>query len=334
LPQYKFFTWNLQRSSAGGTSANKFTQAEIDERKSLLTTLCDWADFGFLTEVGKDIRQYISSGSGKALPGHWHLDLREDGQKPDNPCKNAIYSKAAAVSTVVEIETHSSRIASHRFPAAGIYKIGEANVMLVALHATSGGSGASKANVQAVAKEALEKAGAMSHVSGLVMGGDFNYHFGCTGKIRDAVGDYTFAQTDLPTNQGSPTGKGGIDGFYLGRLRGNAKALHLKLRITERSSTTGEVKAAVSTPMPPKMLSMKLPTKIGLNRYTEARRGYVLTLSKDTKKVVPDAFGYSFEKDITGQGGVAGFKKLPGDGSYIRLSDHCPVVATVDLEFV
>jgi hypothetical protein len=49
MPVYKVFTWNMQR----GQSISR-QDATIRERYQVLMDLVNWADFGFITEPGKD----------------------------------------------------------------------------------------------------------------------------------------------------------------------------------------------------------------------------------------------------------------------------------------
>ena len=55
MPTFKVFTWNMQRAQS--ISGNDNT---ILLRYQVLQSLVNWADFGFITEPGKDIRTNLN----------------------------------------------------------------------------------------------------------------------------------------------------------------------------------------------------------------------------------------------------------------------------------
>src|SRR4029077_14398558 len=56
MPTFKVFTWNMQRAQS--ISGNDNT---ILLRYHVLQSLVNWADFGFITEPGKDIRTNLNN---------------------------------------------------------------------------------------------------------------------------------------------------------------------------------------------------------------------------------------------------------------------------------
>ena len=56
MPVYKVFTWNIQRAQSVSRQG-----AMIRERYRVLKALVDWADFGFITEPGRDIRNNLNN---------------------------------------------------------------------------------------------------------------------------------------------------------------------------------------------------------------------------------------------------------------------------------
>jgi hypothetical protein len=70
MPVYKVFTWNMQRAQSVSRQG-----AMIRERYRVLKALVDWADFGFITEpgrerIGSSCRSRVPSGTVRGKFGH------------------------------------------------------------------------------------------------------------------------------------------------------------------------------------------------------------------------------------------------------------------------
>lgn len=146
MTRLKVFAWNMQRGnsiSPPAYPADKRLRARA--RAALLARLCDEHDVGFITEPGNDLIGAVSSvnTTSAQLPngvGFWNCSELADGQKGSHDCKNLIYS--AAKLKRVEVEYEAGKDDCYRWPAAGVLiLVNEPPLLLVTLHATSGGGG-------------------------------------------------------------------------------------------------------------------------------------------------------------------------------------------------
>jgi hypothetical protein len=86
MPVYNIFTWNMQRARSisqwNRSLAHAVTQQEktIRERYRVLQTLVNWADFGFITEPGMDIRQNLNNFNLPGLNRHFCASVLADNQ--------------------------------------------------------------------------------------------------------------------------------------------------------------------------------------------------------------------------------------------------------------
>ncbi len=106
--------------------------------------MCDWADIGFITEAGQDLVAAVTvpNTTSALLPGGygwWNCSSLKDGQAGVMDCKNLIFSKRKLIRADVYYESGAE---SYRYPAAGHFTdAGGPRILLVSLHATSGGGG-------------------------------------------------------------------------------------------------------------------------------------------------------------------------------------------------
>jgi len=143
------FTWNMQRGSSisPGVHADKPKAAE---RRKLLDTLCSTYDIGFITEPGNDLINAVSTSNATTLllpngPGFWNCSLLSDGQQGTHDCKNLVFSKR--ILSPVDFDFQSGSDDAYRYPAAGVWLVNaDLRVLLVTLHATSGGGGHDNSN--------------------------------------------------------------------------------------------------------------------------------------------------------------------------------------------
>jgi hypothetical protein len=115
----------------------------------VLKALVDWADFGFITEPGQDIRNGLDQRS--CLPnldGRYYVSGLDDNQNNAAACRPVVYSKGGFSRVPRGDEPYvrflSGADTAHRYPAAGIMGLpindgeGNRNLLLVSFHATSG----------------------------------------------------------------------------------------------------------------------------------------------------------------------------------------------------
>lgn len=173
----KVFTWNMQRGSsiAPGPSANR---DRARERKALLEALCATHDVGFITEPGKDLITAVStvnttSGLLPQGPGFWNCSILTDGQQGTNDCKNLIYSKR--ILAPVDFDFRSGSDDAYRYPAAGVWAADlTLRVLLVTLHATSGGGGHDNSNELLDYLDRSENKRKHGNCQIVIAGGDMN----------------------------------------------------------------------------------------------------------------------------------------------------------------
>ncbi|QBR01541.1 endonuclease/exonuclease/phosphatase family protein [Paraburkholderia pallida] len=173
----KVFTWNMQRGGSIGTPRSATQKERYDARKKILLALCKWGDVGFITEAGKDLVAAVTTPNHTSaqLPmgyGWWNCSQKADGQKGKNDCKNLLFSKRILRNK--EVNFRSGADDCYRFPAAGYFDDpGDgARVLLITLHATSGGGGGVNSNELL---DHLDETPRMRHRADVVLvGGDMN----------------------------------------------------------------------------------------------------------------------------------------------------------------
>jgi hypothetical protein len=141
MPVYKVFTWNMQRAqSISRTPGN----ATIRERYRVLKALVDWADFGFITEPGQDIRDNLNNFGLPGLNRHFYNSQNADNQNPAAACRPVIYSKTPISHPTPDANSYVQYLSgganAFRYPAAGMVDLPPApnKLLLVSFHATSG----------------------------------------------------------------------------------------------------------------------------------------------------------------------------------------------------
>ena len=145
MPVYKVFTWNMQRAQSVSRPRQ---DAMIMERYRVLKTLVDWADFGFITEPGIDIRNNLNNFNLPGLNRNFSASQMVDNQTYASACRPVIYSKVAfsriPPSTASYASYSSGSDEAYRYPAAGMVTLahhdgqGHNELLLVSFHATSG----------------------------------------------------------------------------------------------------------------------------------------------------------------------------------------------------
>jgi hypothetical protein len=176
--QLKIFTWNMQRGGSIGKPRSATQKARYEARKEVLTALCEWGDIGFVTEPGNDLIGAVSAPNATSalLPsgyGFWNCSQKADGQKGSHDCKNLVFSKR--ILTTCEVNFKSGADDCYRWPAAGYFEdAGGPRVLLIALHATSGGAGAE--NSRALLDHLDESPGMRHRCHVALIGGDMNFN--------------------------------------------------------------------------------------------------------------------------------------------------------------
>jgi hypothetical protein len=89
MPVYKVFTWNMQRAQSVSRPRQ---DAMIMERYRVLKALVDWADFGFITEPGIDIRNNLNNFNLPGLNRNFCASQIVDNQTYASACRPVIYS--------------------------------------------------------------------------------------------------------------------------------------------------------------------------------------------------------------------------------------------------
>lgn len=199
----KVFAWNMQRGECivqGATSQDEFTQ-----RKAALIWLCQNHDLGFITEPCKTFRGAIKSPMMAATypSGQWIASSKDDNQSDSHACRPMLYLKTGlSPASEFLLKTTSGADEAHRYPAAAIFEFERAKILIVSLHATSGGGGAK--NLQDVLSEVEDKNAPKWH--GWIIGGDFNAGDAQYGGVSQTM-------STVPTQK-----KGNIlDGYTVGQ---------------------------------------------------------------------------------------------------------------------
>jgi hypothetical protein len=182
MGRYKVFTWNMQRAqSISGTDA------VAKERLRVLKELLEWADFGFITEPGKDIRDNLD---GYSLPGlggkNFLASPWSDNQSDASACRPVVYSKTPFLDIPTNNEKYINFLSggeeAYRYPAAGIVTLpggdgqGNTNLLLLSYHATSGYN--ARENCQKYFDTFYDSPGGKAKPLLWIVGGDFNCNAG------------------------------------------------------------------------------------------------------------------------------------------------------------
>jgi hypothetical protein len=143
MPVYNVFTWNMQR----GQSISQLDNT-IRLRCQVLSNLVGWADFGFITEPGMDIRQDLAQGALRGLNRNFCASQLADNQSDGSACRPVVFCKVAfsriPPTTASYISYLSGGDDAYRYPAAGIVTLplndgqGNNELLLISFHATSG----------------------------------------------------------------------------------------------------------------------------------------------------------------------------------------------------
>ena len=114
----------------------------------MLLTLVNWADFGFITEPGMDIRQNLNNFNLPGLNRNFCASVLADNQTEGSACRPVIYSKipfsGIPPTTESYISYFSGAAEAYRYPAAGVVTLaqgdgqGNNELLLLSFHATSG----------------------------------------------------------------------------------------------------------------------------------------------------------------------------------------------------
>jgi hypothetical protein len=192
MPVYKVFTWNMQRAqsvSQWNVAHSQFASQKdntIKERYRVLKKLVDWADFGFITEPGQDIRNSLNDFTLPGLNRNFFASPLQDNQTESSACRPVVYSKTPFVSNPSTTELYISYLSggqnAHRYPAAGIVKLrendgqGNKELLLLSFHATSG-FGADE-NCQGYFDKFYENFLGQAVPLVWIVGGDFNCNAG------------------------------------------------------------------------------------------------------------------------------------------------------------
>jgi hypothetical protein len=139
MPVYKVFTWNMQRAQSISR-----TDATIRERYRVLQTLVNWADVGFITEPGKDIRTGLNNFQLPGLNRHFYASQMGDNQTDASACRPVVFSKTPISHPTPDANSYVQYLSgganASRYPAAGMVDLppGSNKLLLVSFHATSG----------------------------------------------------------------------------------------------------------------------------------------------------------------------------------------------------
>jgi hypothetical protein len=143
MPVYNVFTWNMQRGQSLSQNDNT-----IRERLRVLQNLVNWADFGFITEPGKDFRDRLNNFNVAGLNRNFCVSQLFDNQSDGSACRPVIYSKVPFSRIPLTTESYITYLSggdqAYRYPAAGIVTLprgdgqGHNDLLLLSFHATSG----------------------------------------------------------------------------------------------------------------------------------------------------------------------------------------------------
>jgi hypothetical protein len=182
MPVYKVFTWNMQRAQSVSRQ-----DATIRQRFRVLRALVNWADFGFITEPGMDIRNRLDAYSNLPNLNGWYYVLAlDDNQNNAAACRPVVYSKHGFTGIPLDHKQYaryqSGADTAHRYPALGFVQIpndgeGHDKLLLVSFHATSGYN--AEGNCQDYFDSFYETRGEGQFARNFplvwIVGGDFNH---------------------------------------------------------------------------------------------------------------------------------------------------------------
>jgi hypothetical protein len=178
---YKVFTWNMQRAQSVSQKDDT-----IRERYRVLKKLVNWADFGFITEPGQDIRNGLNDFSLPGLDRNFFASQLQDNQTESSACRPVVYSKIPFSSNPSTTELYINYLSggqnAHRYPAAGIVKLrekdgqGNKELLLLSFHATSGYN--ANENCQGYFDKFYENFLGQAIPLVWIVGGDFNCNAG------------------------------------------------------------------------------------------------------------------------------------------------------------
>ena len=131
--QFTAATWNIQRGRTV-TPASTAGAAQAAARHAGLQNLLLRADVLLLQEPGMDLRAAPLGGL------VCHRDSREDNQSETSACRPQIYVTTGTL-TEVRLRHQAGGDDAFRFPAAAVWEVAGNKVLLISLHATSGGGG-------------------------------------------------------------------------------------------------------------------------------------------------------------------------------------------------
>lgn len=145
MSEIKVFTWNMQRSpSLAGNPFATGKAAAAYWRQQVLRSLCLANDVGFITEPGKDIRDKVTvtnTITELADTGKFYRSDLQDNQSDSSACRPVLFIRSTRLTLSYGVSIHftSGSEEAMRYPAAVTVRTQDGvNVLLVALHATSG----------------------------------------------------------------------------------------------------------------------------------------------------------------------------------------------------
>jgi hypothetical protein len=205
MPVYKVFTWNMQRAQSVSRQG-----AIIRERYRVLKALVDWADFGFITEPGIDIRTNLNNFNLPGLNRNFCASQLADNQTNASACRPVIYSKIPFSRIPPTTESYISYLSggpeAYRYPAAGIVTLpqddgqGHKELLLLSFHATSGYN--ANENCQAYFDSFYQFDNQKRDTPPIpllwIVGGDFNCNAG-RGIYMPATSTHLSSTASLPT---------------------------------------------------------------------------------------------------------------------------------------
>lgn len=188
MSKLKVFTWNMQRAECILQKSKDLTlQSQFTQRKAALAFLCANYDVGFITEPCLAFRNALKDPHSAALypGGEWIASEQEDNQSDSSACRPLIYLRAGLQkASSPRLKTTSGNVQAQRYPATAIIKDEGLKLLLVSLHATSGGSGSN--NLQDVMDE-IDDGAEQGKWDAWLIGGDFNAGDAQYGGVRKSM---------------------------------------------------------------------------------------------------------------------------------------------------
>jgi len=103
MATFKVFTWNMQRGQSISRNDNTITL-----RLQILQALVNWADFGFITEPGRDIRTNLNNLQLPGLNRNFCASQLPDNQSDGSACRPVVFSKKPFTRFPLQSETYIS----------------------------------------------------------------------------------------------------------------------------------------------------------------------------------------------------------------------------------